>query len=169
MIFLLALLGSTAFVFAQNQVEYEKFRDEACEKFLAQSKKVNEEYKLGTYSRWDFSQDTGKIVFSDKGVPKVIATVQIAGTWSNVSDTWMWSWNNPSIERSVKRDIETVPKFGLERNYEELTNPQWKSTPEYAWTVTAVAGSILKAKTAYRGDSGSGYAYFLIFDLKWAK
>lgn len=153
---------------AQVQPDYEKFRDEVCEKFLTRSKKVDEEFKLGSYSRWDFRQDTGQIIFSDKGVPKVIATVQIAGTWSNISNTWMWSWNNKSIEKPVKKDLETVREFGLEKKFSELTNAQWASDPEYAWTVTAVAGYILNAKTAFRGDSGSGYVYFLVFDLRWA-
>jgi len=165
----LAFLASAVISAAQSQTDYEKFRDEACEKFLAQSKKINEEFKLGGYSRWDFRQDTGQIIFSDNGVPKVIATVQIAGSWSNISNTWMWSWNNKSIEDPVKKDLETVRKFGQERKYDELINAQWKSDAEYAWTITAVAGHILKAKTAYRGDSGSGYAYFLVFDLKWAE
>lgn len=164
----LMLFGLVAISTAQSQQDYEKFRNEVCEKFLAQSKKVNEEYKLGSYSRWDFSQDTGQIIFSDNGVPKVIAKVQIAGTWSNVSNTWMWSWNNKSIDALVKKDIETVRKFGQEKKYVELTDAQWESTSDYAWTTTAVAGHILNAKTAYRGETGTGYAYFLVFVLKWA-
>lgn len=160
------LTASFGVVRGQKLSGYEKFRDKACETFLETSKKVNEEYRLGDYSRWDFSQDTGKLIFSDDGVQKVIATVQVAGSWSNISSTWMWSWHNKSILDPLKVEIGKVRKFGLEKKYAELTDAVWASDPEYAWTMTAVAGQILGAKTSYRAPMDTGYLYLLVFDLK---
>lgn len=51
---------------AQNDAEYEKFLKNACESFLESSKKVNEEYKLASFERWDFTQESGQIVFSTR-------------------------------------------------------------------------------------------------------
>lgn len=152
----------------QNNSEYEKFLKNACESFLESSKKVNEEYKIGSFSRWDFTQDTRQIVFSDKGVVKLIADVQIAGSWA-ANNTWMWSWNNASLDEALKKDVAKVREFGKEKKYLELTTPTFSSDPDYAWTLTAAAGYVTKAKTAYRGENGTGYVYFLITDLKWVK
>ena len=146
--------------------KYEDFRDEACKIFLERSKKANDEFKLGSWPRWDYKQETGELVFSEKGVPKVIAKVQAAGTWSKLSDTWMWAWQNRSLLSSVKKDVDKVRKFGIENNFAELTDPQWACDKEYAWTVAAVAGYLLNAKTAYRAPDENGALYLLVFDIR---
>jgi hypothetical protein len=79
-----ALIGTGVTAVSAQKVDktYEEFRGEACQKFLERSKKVNEELKLASWPRWDYEQETGELVFSEKGVPKVIAKVQAAGSWS---------------------------------------------------------------------------------------
>jgi len=149
--------------------DYLKFRDESCEAFLEKSRKVNEEYKILSYSRWDFTQESRQIVFSDKGVKKLIADVQVAGDWSPRSGTWMWGWNNSSLDRPLTKELEKVKALGQEKKWFELTKPVFAIDSDYAWTLTAVAGQIIGAKTAYRGPDDGGYIYFLITDLKWVK
>lgn len=159
---------SVILVRAQDDTEYKKFLKDACEAFLENSKKVNEEYKLASYERWDFTQDSGQIVFSDKGVKKLVADVQIAGSWA-ANKTWMWSWNNTTIEKALIKDLQKVRDFGKTKNFSEFTTPIFASDPDYAWTLTAAAGYLTKAKTSYRGENGTGYVYFLITDLKWIR
>lgn len=168
---LAALIGTGVIAVSAQKVDkkYEKFRDEACQKFLERSKKVNEEFKLASWPRWDYTQETGELVFSEKGVPKVIAKVQAAGSWSKLSDTWMWAWNNSSLLPSVKKDVDKLRKFGIENNFAELKDPLWACDKEYAWTVTAVAGHLLNAKTAYRAPHENGALYLLVFDIQWAE
>lgn len=163
----LVLVLSTA-LRAQSDAEYEKFLKNACESFLESSKKVNEEYKLASFERWDFTQESGQIVFSDKGVKKLVANVQVAGSWA-ANNTWMWGWNNKSLEKALVKDLLKVRDFGVSKNYPEFTTPIFASDPDYAWTLTAAAGYITKAKTSYRGENGTGYVYFLITDLRWVK
>ena len=153
---------------AQDNAEYEKFLKNACESFLSSSKKVNEEYKFSSYSRWDFEQEKRQIVFSDKGVKKLIADVQRVGSWA-ANRTWMWAWNNSTLDGALKKDAEKVREFGKEKKYSELTTSIFSSDPDYAWTLTAAAGYLTKAKTSYRGQNGTGFVYFLITDLKWVK
>lgn len=152
----------------QDSAEYEKFLKESCERFLESSKKVNEAYKIGSFSRWDFKQDTRQIVFSDKGVDKLIADVQIVGSWA-ANNTWMWAWNNETLDRALVTDSIKFREFGTQKKYSELTTPIFSSDQDYAWTLTGAAGYVTKAKTAYRGQNGTGYVYFLITDLKWVK
>jgi hypothetical protein len=149
--------------------KYEEFRDEACQIFLERSKKVNEEFKLGNWPRWDYKQETGELIFSEKGIPKVIAKVQAAGSWSKLSDTWMWAWQNSSLLPLAKKDVEKVRKFGIENKFAELADPQWACDKEYAWTVTAAAGHLLKAKTAFRAPYENGALYLLVFDIRWVE
>src|SRR5687768_14155193 len=170
-LFAAALISTGVIAVSAQKVnkKYEEFRDEACQTFLESSKKVNEEFKLGSWPRWYYQQETGELVFSEKGVPKVIAKVQAAGSWSKLSNTWMWAWQNSSVLPSAKKDIDKVRKFGMENSFAELADPQWACDKEYAWTVTAVAGHLLNAKTAYRAPYENGALYLLVFDIRWAE
>ncbi len=153
---------------AQEKNDYQKFLDEVARGFGADAEKLNKEYKLGRYDRWDANQDTGKLVFSNKGKPIVIASFQIAGSYSTYSNTWRWSWANDSVDVAMKRDMNKIKEFGEKNQFRELTTPQWKVEAHYAWTMTAVAGHLLKAKGAYRGQNPDGFVYLLITDIKWA-
>ena len=153
---------------AQENNKYEKFLDEAMKGFGADAEKLNKEYKLGSYDRWDAEQDTGKLVFSNKGVPKVIASFQIAGSYSTYSNTWKWSWANDTVDAAIKRDMNKIKEFGEKNQFKELSTPQWKCEEDYAWTLTAIAGQLLKAKGAYRGKIPDGFVYLIITDIKWA-
>jgi len=153
----------------QWTADYIKYRDETFKTFMERSEKVNVEFKLADYDHWDFRQDTGQLVFSNKGVKKVVADVQVAGDWT-ARNSWMWAWNNDSIEAPLKKEMFKVRDFGKEKNYYELITPEFRIMEEYAWSLTAIAGTIIKAKGAYRGQTGKGgYIYFLITDLKWVK
>jgi len=168
---MIAAAQTTSRVVMQTQwtADYLKFRDETCKAFKESSDKVNAEFKLGEYDRWDFSQDTGQLVFSNQGVKKVIADVQVAGDWT-AKNSWMWGWNNDSIRAPLKKEMFKVRDFGKEKNYYELITPEFPVIdPDYAWSLTAVAGGVIKAKSAYRGQNGTGYIYFLITDLRWVK
>lgn len=64
--------------------------------------------------------------------------------------------------------MNKVKEFGARNGYKELITPQWKCPEDYAWTMTAVTGHLLKAQGAYRGRIQDGFVYLLITDIKWA-
>ena len=165
---ILVLIIFYATAFGQEKSSYEKLIDTAMAEFGTKASHLNDEYKLGNYERWDMLQDTGKLVFSDNGTSKVIATVQILGSYSTYSGTWMWSWANDSVSNLNKQDIGKIKDYGEKNQFKELTTAQWKCPENYGWTLTSVAGYLLKAKGAYRGDIPDGIVYFIITDIKWA-
>lgn len=163
----LALLLLPAQAKALESDSYEKFLNEARAGFGPGATRLNEEYKLGSYS-WALDQDTGKLTFSDGNTPKVIAGVQIVGSYSTYSRTWMWSWGNKYVEDDLKKEILKVKEYGERKRFRELTTAKWECEEDYAWTMTAAAGYLLKSKGAYRGPIDEGYVYMLITDIKWA-
>ena len=52
-------------------------------------------------------------------------------------------------------------------HYKELTTAKWECDKDYAATMTAVAGYLVKSKGAYRGPIEDGYVYLLITDIRW--
>src|SRR5437588_178482 len=162
-----ALLLSPILSQAKNADSYEKFLEEAMAKFGPGATRLNEEYKLASYW-WHLDQGTGKLTFSEDGVTKVIADAQIVGSYSTYSHTWLWSWANKYVDEGMKKDIGKVKEYGERHRYKELTTAKWECDEDYAWTMTAAAGYLLKSKGAYRGPIEDGYVYILITDIRWA-
>ena len=150
---------------AQKANSYQDFLDEAIANFLPASIRLAQEYNLASYSWW-LEQGTGKLTFSDRGTPKVIASVQIVGSYSTSSHTWKWAWANDTVVEELKKGAQQVKQYGEEKGFSELTTAKWACPADYAGTLTAAAGYILKAKGAYRGPIEDGYVYLLITDIK---
>ncbi len=155
-------------IFAQEKFNDDKFLDQVEKGFMVDAKKLNNQFKLGDYELWDADQETGKLIFSDKGKPKVIASFQIAGSYSTYSKTWKWSWANDTVDVAIKQEMDKVKEFGEKNQIKQLTTAQWKCDEDYVWTITSIAGQIIKAKGAYRGKIPEGFVYLLITDIKWA-
>ena len=119
-------------------------------------------YRFSEIERWDRVADTGEIVFSTAGRPILIAAYQYAGSVSKVSDTWLWSWANDSMEASLTRAARQVRDYGRRRGFSRLTQRQWKATEDDGWDMVAVANYLLKGKGVYRfpGQFGVGFVVF---------
>ena len=75
--------------------------------------KLTREFRITDFPRWDWSQETGKLVFSGARRRKLVADFLFAGSISTHSKTWLWSWANDSLAESVKAPAEhsnTTPK-----------------------------------------------------------
>ena len=165
LILTVALVLSPILSQARNPDSYEKFLQEARAEFVPRATRLSDEYKLGDYW-WHLDQGTGKLTFSKDGVTKVIADAQIVGSYSTYSHTWMWSWANQSVDEKLKKDTRRVKEYGESHSYKELITAKWECDEDYAATMTAAAGYLLKSKGAYRGPIEDGYVYMLITDIR---
>ena len=74
--------------------------------------------------------------------------------------------SNDTVVEELKKGAQQVKQYGEEKGFSELTTAKWACPADYAGTLTAAAGYILKAKGAYRGPIEDGYVYLLITDIK---
>lgn len=86
-------------------------------------------YKIGEHSRWDWYQETGKLIFSNEGTPTVECDVDFVGTFSNRSDSWMWAWANESFLELVKARSREVRELGDTLNLLKLACATWSADP----------------------------------------
>ena len=150
----------------------EKWIDQIAEAYNLLSERQDvlmEEYKLGNHERFDWDQETRSLVFSNDGVPAVIAKIQFVGSVSTVSDTWLWSWANPSIVDGAKDQMYRVRNFGDKHGYDALTTEEWHADEVDGWEMTSMAAFVLDAKGAYRTSSDNGFTYMVITDIEWAQ
>ena len=89
------------------------------------------DFRLGEWPTYHWDQDTGKIVFSAGGVPRVVADIQFVGSVSTMSGTWLWAWASPYIEPAVCRDISDVRRFGEAHGIAQLRRRSGRRT---RWT-----------------------------------
>jgi len=132
----------------------------------------NEAHKawgLGTFDRWDLDQETGMLVFSNPDGTTVTTKAQIVGTFSMRDNSWLWSWDNPSILAPLQGDALKAKAYGEQHKIERLTQRKWTGTEEDAWAMTALAAKLSGSEGIYRGSSGVSYTYITFKDIKISK
>lgn len=148
-----------------NEREFAEFRHESVHRLMDLNEKCKTEFRITTWPRWDYDLDAGTLTFSDAGLPKVIATIQVVGTTSQSSNTWLWSWDNESLPECVKSRIREVRAFGLEKGVPQLTEASLPDDEYLGWAMTAIAARLLDAKGAYRCPREGGFTYVIYMDV----
>jgi len=90
---LLALLLVACDRRPSSAAAYDKLLAESVRYLDAQLETNRQVFRIDSHPRYDWSQEKGELVFSDAGVPKVVATIQVVGDFSGASKTWLWAWN----------------------------------------------------------------------------
>jgi len=126
------------------------------------------DFEIGRWQRYDYRQDDATLVFSTDGVVHVIADMSIVGTLSSSSGTWLWSWDNDSIESQARQRIDEIRTFGEEHGFSKLTSAKWPGDAHDAWEMTAVASYLLKSEGAYRSP-GDVATYMILRNVRWAE
>lgn len=70
---------------------------------------------------WSVDQDVGTIVFNSPNGMIATAPVQIIGTYNTQDGTWLWGWDNPSLEPALTEHARKLRAYGQKRGYEVLT------------------------------------------------
>ena len=134
----------------RDSLSYSEKQNHYCRRF----------YRLEEFSRMEYEQETGKMIFSNEGmIPRVAADFQIIGSLSGKSGTWLWAWDNPYLLENTTVAVREVRKFGEEHGIRRLRDPKWASGEKEAREMNAIAAYLLKAKGTY--EFKSSFSYYL--------
>ena len=53
---------------------------------------ARDRWHISKFDRWDFDRDARTLTFWDPSLPRLIADVRLVGSFSNLSNTFQWSW-----------------------------------------------------------------------------
>jgi hypothetical protein len=140
----------------------------ACEYLTAREKELRDRYQVTSYQRYDWDQDTGTIVFSNDGVPRVLADILFVGSVSTHTHTWLWSWANRSIACALSDPVREVRNYGERHGIAHLIEPHWSADEVDGWEMTSVSAYLLQADGAYRTPDEHGFTYLLLNDVRYA-
>jgi hypothetical protein len=133
-----------------SQTEFDAFVQDCRAELQRKIAASVEKWKLNKFARFTFDQEKGQIEFLDGEGPDIVCEVQIIGTYSKETHTWLWAWNSPWTLDKLKDDSLKVNEFGDRHGLERLLNPKWEATEEDGWDMTAVAAHLVPAEGAYR-------------------
>jgi hypothetical protein len=119
--------------------------------------------------RWDLNQDDGQLVFSFADGIKATAPAQIIGTYNTDDHTWLWAWDNPSIEDKLKSDALKLRKYGEEHHIDRLTQRKWVGTEDDAWAMLALAVNLCSEQGGYRGPAGATHVFIAFGEVTLSK
>ncbi len=149
-----------------NQQEFDDLLKRSLAYLDEQQRICNMKYKLNTCNRMEYEQETGEMIFSALGVPKVITIFQVVGSVSEKSNTWLWSWDNPYLLDKVNEEIWKVKEYGEKNDISKLKEAKWEAGDQDGWDMTAIAAYVLKAKGAYRFPSDEIMTYVVFTSIR---
>jgi hypothetical protein len=108
---------------------------------------------------WNVDQDEGTITFdSPKGI-RAKAPVQFVGSYNTKDGTWLWGWDNPSLEAPLTEHAKKVRAYGIENAYDILTTPKLLCPEDQCWELAALTCMLCDAQGAYRGPAGTARVF----------
>lgn len=130
-------------------------------------KEFLEKYNVGNYERWDWYQETGRLVFSNNSTPELEADIHFSGSYSTASESWMWAWVNSSLDEKVKVSSRLIKELGEDLGLKQLVAGRWIGTEVDGWEMTSVLAKAIDAIGVYRTPTSNGFIYMAITDVRW--
>ncbi len=145
--------------------EFSQFRHEAIHALMRLNESCDRKFQLSSWPRWDYDFERGTLTFSKDDIPRVVAHIQVVGTTSRSSGTWLWSWANEGLPAEVTDVMLRVRAFGEKESLSELIDPSATDDEYFGWAMTAIAAKILDSKGAYRCPRQDGFIYLVYTDI----
>ena len=152
-----------------NPDEFATFRHDAVHSLMRLNDACDREFQLSSWPRWDYDFERGTLTFSKDDIPRVVASIQVVGSTSETSGTWLWSWANESLPAQVTNEMERVRAFGETEGLLELTRQSAPDDEYLGWGMSAIAAKVLDSKGAYRCPGENGFIYLVYADLSFAE
>jgi len=125
-------------------------------------------FQIGA-AAWELDQDTGLITFTSPSGLAATAPAQIIGTYNTASGTWLWAWDNPSINPNLSLNAEIAREYGEKRGMSDLTERRIATTEDKCWEFTALACKLCNDQGAYRGPAGATMVFITFGSVKVGK
>jgi hypothetical protein len=148
--------------------EFLRLIDEASQYLNTCQDHLSADFELQRWPRYDWDQETGLLVFSEESRPRVVAEIQFVGSISTVSDTWLWSWANDTIDGSLTVAASSVRRYGEQHGISQLSTSMWHAHHPDGWEMTSISALLTNAKGAYRTPDENGFTFLLLTSVKWA-
>jgi hypothetical protein len=135
------------------------FEDELARSFCSAMIRQESFAKYLNGRNWNIDLTKGLVKFGED----LTFPVQLLGTFSEISGTWLWSWQNPGAESWPSKILDGVQKL------RELGDPF--NVPEFpleritGHEIAMVCSELLGGLPYYRGPYPNGALFFLVLEV----
>lgn len=150
---------------------YTGWRHDAVHEIIAKNDRIQREFSLNRWPRYEYNLDDGKLLFLEGGDVKVVADIQIAGSTSGRAKNWLWAWDNAHWPVQCVEFSEAARKFGQDNAIQELSSNivEADELNDLGWALTAATVKINGALGAYRPPRDDGGGLYLVYKrIGWA-
>ena len=134
-------------------MELETLLHEGREMIERTSRAHRERWGLGSAKKWVLNQDDGRIVWSFED-HVASAPAQILGSWNGKVSSWVWSWDNESVQAQLRTTALEVRAIGVLRGVGALATSPLKLNEEQVRDLVAVAFRLAGATGLYHHYDG---------------
>lgn len=127
------------------------------------------DFGLGSHARFDLDLNNQKIVFKNAdGRVVCSASVIPIGSWAKKAESWLWSWENDSIPKTISIPVKAISEFGAQNEIPALEETFSPCDEALAWSLASIALKILNAQSVYRVDQGKNLLFLLLNEIALA-
>jgi hypothetical protein len=151
----------------QTSADWDDFLREATEYLHERQQRLQSQFSLSKWEKYYYDLEARTLAFSTAGSVRVLADIEIVGSISMKTGTWLWSWENEGMPEPSKQSMLHVRAFGRERRLRKLTTAMWSGDEADGWEMTAASAYVLRAEGAYRSPEGQGALFMILRNVHW--
>jgi hypothetical protein len=115
-------------------------------------------------NQWNVDMNKGEISFG----PDLTFPIQVLGTFSHSSETWLWAWANTQsgLPQNLLQQALQLKNYGEEHEIDLLRNSEFDATNQDLHLIGLIASGMFNASSYYIADYGQGA---MVVTIKSAK
>ena len=116
--------------------------------------KQNDLHQVIGDKSWNVDMDLGTISFG----PQLAFPLQVLGTFSHSSETWLWAWANTQSDQPAHllRQARQLQAYGEQHDIELLTASGFDATQQDLHVIGSIASGMFGASGYYLANYGPG-------------
>lgn len=142
--------------------EYEKFVNVELENMSKSQNAFLKEYETDSYSSWFYDQESELLRLYSENEKEIFFKYIPVGSYSLISKTWMWSWENKGSIESSKNETLIVKDLGEQNDYNFLRNGLFECDQSECWKLTAISKNLIGGIGVYCTNSKDLLKYIII-------
>jgi len=105
-------------------------------------------------NNWNVDMKKGEISFG----ADLIFPIQVLGTFSHSSKSWLWAWANTKsgLSENVTQQAQQLKKYGEENAIDLLRNSEFDATKDDLHLIGLIASGMFNSSGYYLADYGQG-------------
>ena len=144
----------------------DKFIDKCMGDLKRKMSDMIEKYHLNEFTSYKFDQTKGELIFSYAIRGHLECSIQVVGTYSEQSDTWLWAWDGPWVVDELALDSKVAKAYDEQHQLDKLTKSKWDADESDGWAMSAIVAKLASAIGVYRLPNRQSMIFMVIKSIK---